>query len=243
MIDQLRSELRKLRTTRTLGVVLFAAVALSLFGVLIEGLSSTLEELAQEDRQRQLMLGGSVVVFFATIAGVLMVTGEFRYGTIRPTLLFEPRRRIVLGAKLVAAALVGTVMATLCLVLSFAATHSIVAIREAEVTLTPADTIALVFGTIVVSAIGGMLGVAIGALIRNQVGAIVALFAYAFLVDATLFAAAPSFGRYLPGKAGDALSGQLVDHLLEPAVAAPVLVAWTLVFVLAATLRMDRSDV
>ena len=101
----------------------------------------------------------------------------------------------------------------------------------------------LVFGTIVVSALSGMLGVAIGALIRNQVGAIVALVAYALLVDATLFAAAPSLGRYLPGKAGDALAGQLVDHLLEPAVAAPVLVAWTLVFLLAATLRMDRSDV
>lgn len=243
MIDQLRSELRKLRTTRTLAFVFLAAVALSLFGVFIEGFSSTLEELAQEDRQRELMLGGSVVVFFATIAGVLIVTGEFRYGTIRPTLLFEPRRRVVLGAKLVAAGLVGIVFAVICLGLSFGAARSIIAVRDAGVTLTAADTMALVFGTIAVSALGGMLGVAIGALIRNQVGAIVALFAYAFLVDATLFAAAPSFGRYLPGKAGDALSGQLVEHLLEPAVAAPVLVAWTLVFVLAANLRTDRSDV
>ena len=55
-----------------------------------------------------------------------------------------------------------------------------------------------------------MIGVAVGALIRNQVGAIVALAAYAFAVDAVLFAAAPSVGRYLPGKAGDGLAGRPV---------------------------------
>ena len=44
-----------------------------------------------------------------------------------------------------------------------------------------------------------------------------------------LFAAVPSVGRYLPGKAGDALAGQPVEHLLTPGLGAAVLVAWTLV--------------
>ena len=88
-----------------------------------------------------------------------------------------------------------------------------------------------------------MLGVAVGTLIRNQVGAIVALVAYAFLVDAVLFAAVPSVGRYLPGKAGDALAGRPVEHLLAPGAGAAVLVAWTLAFVAAATVRDERSDV
>ena len=50
-------------------------------------------------------------MFFATLAGLLAVTSEFRYGTIRPTLLFEPRRRVVLAAKLAAAALAGVLFA------------------------------------------------------------------------------------------------------------------------------------
>ena len=88
-----------------------------------------------------------------------------------------------------------------------------------------------------------MLGVAIGTLIRNQVGAIVAVVAYAFVVDALLFASVPSVGRYPPGKAGDALAGRGVEHLLAPGPGAAVLIAWTLAFVAAAAARDAHSDV
>lgn len=88
-----------------------------------------------------------------------------------------------------------------------------------------------------------MVGAAVGMLIRNQAGAIVAVAAYALVVDAVLFAAAPSVGRYLPGKAGDALAGLPDEHLLAPGVGAALLLAWTVAFVVAATLRNDRSDV
>ena len=88
-----------------------------------------------------------------------------------------------------------------------------------------------------------MIGVAVGTLIRNQAGAIVALAAYALLVDAVLFAAVPSVGRYLPGKAGDALAGRPDELLLAPGLGAAVLIAWALAFLAAATVRNDRSDV
>jgi ABC-type Fe3+/spermidine/putrescine transport system ATPase subunit len=78
---------------------------------------------------------------------------------------------------------------------------------------------------------------------RDQAGAIVALAAYAVAVDALLFAAVPSIGRYLPGKAGDALTGRPVEHLLTPGVGALVLMAWAIAFAAAATGRTDRTDV
>lgn len=243
MIDQLRSELRKMRTTRTVALVLLAAVLLTVLGVFIEGSSSRLDELAQQDQQRTLLGAGSVAVFFATLAGLLVVTSEFRYGTIRPTLLFEPRRRVVLAAKLAAAALAGILFAVICVGVSFGGGLAILAARDVNVALTGADALPLVFGTIAASVLGAMLGVAVGTLIRNQVGAIVAVVAYAFLVDALLFAAVPSVGRYLPGKAGDALAGQPVEHLLAPGVGAAVLVTWTLAFVAVATVRDVRSDI
>ena len=243
MIDQLRSELLKLRTTRTVAVLLAGAAALAAFGVSIEALSPTLRELAREDTQRELLSGGTSGVFFATLAGLLAVTGEFRYGTIRPTLLVEPRRRVVLAAKLVAAALTGLVFAAVCVAVSFAVGRGILAARDVDLVVTSAHSLTLVFGTIAAAVLSAMLGVTVGTLIRNQAGAIVALAGYALAVDAVLFAAEPSIGRYLPGKAGDALAGRAVEHLLTPGVGAAVLAAWTLVFIAAAAVRSERADV
>ena len=244
VIAQLRSELLKQRTTRTVGLLLLAATGLTLLGVVVEGISSTLAELAQEDQQLTLLgAGSSGAVLFATFAGLLAVTSEFRYGTIRPTLLVQPRRRVVLAAKLAAAGITGVLFAVACLALSLGAGLAILAARDIDVAPTGADLAAIAGGTVVAAALSALLGVAIGTLVRNQVGAVVAVVAYAFLVDATLFAAAPGVGRYLPGKAGDALAGQPVEDLLAPGVGAAVLAAWTLAVVVAATVRTDRSDV
>jgi ABC-type transport system involved in multi-copper enzyme maturation permease subunit len=241
---QLASELLKLRTTRMAALLLLAAAGLTLLGVFVEGLSASVAELAGDDQQRTLLgAGSSGAVLFATFAGLLAVTNEFRYGTIRPTLLVEPRRRVVLAAKLAAAAIAGALFAAVCLGLSVGAGLAILAARDVDLVPGSGDLLALAAGTVAAAVLSGLLGVAIGTLIRNQVGAIVAVVAYAFLVDATLFAAAPDVGRFLPGKAGDALAGQPVDGLLSPAVGAAALAAWTLAFVVAASVRNDRSDV
>jgi ABC-2 type transport system permease protein len=120
---------------------------------------------------------------------------------------------------------------------------SLLAARGVDLALTGTHALLLVFGTIAVSALSAMLGVAVGTLIRNQAGAIVAVVAYSVAVDATLFATVPALARWLPGKAGDALIGLPKDHLLDPPVAVAMLAAWTLAFVIAATLHNDRTDV
>jgi ABC-type transport system involved in multi-copper enzyme maturation permease subunit len=243
MSGQLRSELLKLRTTRTVALLLLAAAALTVFGACVEGLSPASAKLSLEDTQRTMLSGGTVGVFFATLAGLLAVTSEFRYGTIHPTLLFEPRRRVVLAAKIVAAALTGVVFGVACASLSFAAGLTILSARGVDLALTGPHAMALALGPPAAAALSAVLGVAIGTLIRNQAGAIVALAAYAFVVDAALFGAVPSAGRYLPGKAGDAIAGRADESLLAPGAAAAVLLAWTIAFVVAATVRSDRSDV
>jgi ABC-type transport system involved in multi-copper enzyme maturation permease subunit len=205
--------------------------------------SPALAKLAQDDAQREMFGAAVTAVLLATVAGLVAVTSEFHYGTIRPTLLFEPRRRVVLAAKLATAALAGVVFAVVCLAVAFGAGFAILAARDVDLALTGADALAIVLGTIAASALSAMIGVALGALIRNQAGAIIALVAYAVAVDAGLFAALPSIGRFLPGKAGDALAGRAVDDLLAPGIGAAVLAAWTLAFVVAASVRNDRTDV
>jgi ABC-type transport system involved in multi-copper enzyme maturation permease subunit len=244
MIEQLRSELRKLRTTRTVAVLLLVAVALALLGVVAPGLSDTPGELAKEDTQRTLIGSAATnAVFFAAFVGLLVVTTEFRYGTIRPTLVFEPRRRVLLVAKLVAAALVGILFAVVCLVVSFGAGLGLLAGRNVDVALTNVHMLELVLGTVAASALIAMLGVAVGALIRNQVGAVGALAAHIIGIETLLFATVPSVGRYLPGQAANALAGLPTEDLLMPISGVVVLIGWTLVFVALATVRTDRTDI
>lgn len=244
MSDQLRSELLKLRTIRMTPVFLLLAVGLALLTVLADGLSATLDELAVEDEQRTLIgTAATNAVFLATFVGLLAVTNEFRYGTIRPTLLFEPRRRVVLAAKLAAGALVGIFLAVACVAVSFGASLALLSARDVEITLTGTNALVLAFGTIAASAFAAMLGVSLGALIRNQVGAITALAVYSLVVDVLLFTTVPSVGRFLPGEAANSLSGLPDENLLVPGVGAAVVVAWTIAFVVAATARTERSDV
>ncbi len=243
MTHQLRSELLKLRTTSTTAVLLLAASGLTLLAVFLEGLSPGVRELAKEGTQREMFSAVTSAVLFATFAGVIAVTSEFRYGTIRPTLVIEPRRRLVVGAKLVAAGLTGVAFGVICVGLAFGAGLSLLAARGVDVALTGTHAFNLVAGTIAASALSAMLGVAVGTLIRNQAGAIVAVVAYSVAVDATLFAAVPALGRWLPGKAGDAIIGLPKDDLLAPAAGALTLLAWTFAFAIAAMLRNDRADV
>jgi ABC-type transport system involved in multi-copper enzyme maturation permease subunit len=242
---QLRSELLKVRTTRTVSVLLAAALALAILGVLVEGLSVTVATLSTEDTQRSLVgdYGASNGPLLAAFAGLLLVTGEFRYGTIRPTLLFEPRRRVVLAAKLVAAALVGGVFGLACVVVSFGAGVAVLAVRDVPWALTGAHAVVLAVGPVAAAALTATIGVAIGALVRNQVGAIVALVVYAFVVEGLVFAAVPAIGRYLPAAASSALGGIPDENLLAPGVAAAVVLAWAAAFAAAAVVRTERSDV
>ena len=245
MRAQLHSELLKVRTTRTVAVLLLAAIALTVLGVVVEGLSATVAALSTEDTQRSLIgdYGASNAVLLSAFAGLLLVTSEFRYGTIRPTLVFEPRRHVVVTAKLAVAALTGALFGVVCVALSFGAGYTVLAVRDVQSALTGTHTLVLVFGPVVAAALTAMMGVAIGALVRNQVGAIVTLVVYALVIEGLIFAAIPTVGRYLPATASSALGGMPDENLLAPGAAAAVVVAWTFAFAAAAVVRTDRSDV
>ncbi len=98
MTAQLRSELRKLRTTRTNLGLLLGLVALILFGV-IAGAFSSEADLSILETQRELIGNGAFAAVFAAMIGVLAMTSEFRHGTIRATFVFTPARVHVVAAK------------------------------------------------------------------------------------------------------------------------------------------------
>lgn len=173
----------------------------------------------------------------------MLVTSEYRYGTIRPTFLFTPIRSRVLGAKLAAGVLAGVVFGIVGGVLGFAIGYACLAGRGIDYELSGGQTTLLLLGTVAGSALWGAIGVAVGALVRNQVGAIIGLLAWGFVVENLLFGLVPSVGRFGPTHAGDALIGFTTEHLLHASAGGLVLLVWAAALSVVGPALAVRRDV
>ena len=100
--------------------------------------------------------------------------------------------------------------------------------RGITIVLSTSDVLLLALGGLAGVAIWGAIGTALGTIIRNQVGAVITLLAWGFVVDNLLFGLVPAVGRYTPTRALDALTGLKTQHLLSPGAGAVVLIAWAL---------------
>jgi len=226
MIAQIRAELLKIRSTRTTTGLILGMVALILLFTLLTGLLTHTSGLASKEDQRQLLSLGSTAGVFSALAGVLLVTSEYRYGTIRPTFLFNPARSHVLTAKVVVGALAGLAFGILGEAIGWAAGYAILDGRGITVVLTSSDVLLLTLGGLAGVALWGAIGAGVGAIIHNQVGAVITLLAWGLVVDNLLFGLVPSVGRFTPTRASDALMGLRVHHLVSPGAGAITLIAW-----------------
>lgn len=243
MIDQFRAELLKIRSTRTTIGLALGMVALVLLFVALNGLLTTVSEISSVDDQRSMFAIGSFSGVFSALAGILLVTSEFRFGTIRPTFLFTPRRNRVTGAKAAAAFAGGFAFGVVGAGIALGVGSVILAARGISLSLDGGDYALLVLGTVAGAALWGAIGVGLGAVVRNQVGAIIGLLAWGFVVENLLFALAPTVGRLTPGQAQNGLMGQTDPHTLGPFPAAAVMIAWTIVVGIAGALLTARRDV
>jgi hypothetical protein len=180
---------------------------------------------------------------FSALAGVLLVTSEYRYGTIRPTILFNPVRSHVLAAKAVAGALAGLAFGILGEAIGWAIGYAILDGRGITVVLSSGDILLLTLGGLAGAALWGAIGAGLGAIIHNQIGAVIALLAWGLVVDDLLFGLAPSVGRFTPTRASDALMGLRVDHLLSPGAGAITLIAWAGALTVVGITLSARQDI
>jgi ABC-type transport system involved in multi-copper enzyme maturation permease subunit len=243
MTDQLLSELRKMRSTRTNLGLLAGMVALTLFTVFVNGFVLTAAELRGHDNQHTVLSAGTNAALFAALIGVMAITSEFRHGTIRSTFVVTPRRSRVIAAKVVASLLMGAVFGLVAIALSLGVGWAILAGRGIEFTLDRNHVLLLVLGTICMTALWAALGVGLGALVKNQVLAVIGLIAWAFVVDNLLRALVPDVGRFTPVGVSDAFTAGFADYLLHPAVGGLALLAYGAVFVGAGALVVARRDV
>ena len=276
MIAALRTELRKISTTRTwwftaliffgymivMGVIMAFSLVMGMREVEESGGASSGTGGFGEAVLDQLAIATSVYTLavalgyiFPAILGALSVTGEFRHQTITPTLLAEPRRSVVLGAKLVAVvpfavvvALAGVAGTVLGGAGTFLAMGEPTLLGDSAVQRTVAlSVVALVLWALV--------GVGFGSVLTNQVAAIVVLLAFTQFVEPLLrillaqFDATESLSRFLPGAAGEAIAGSslyvstgLAD-LLPSWQGALTLLGYAVVLVLIGRFTTFRRDI
>jgi hypothetical protein len=245
MIHLVRVELLKLRTTPAVFVALalafFLTVASVLTTILLAGQPGT-APLGSVENVSHVLSIGVVTSFSMLILGVMLTAGEDRHRTSLSTYLAEPRRGRVLLAKLVTAALVGGLGGAAVFGLDLAIALPVYAARGVH--HLPVDVAALWTGTTLLTACFGLLGVALGALTRNTVAAIVGALVWAAVIELSVLQPLfPSFAKWLPTGAAVSLT-VATDHsgMLSPASAALVLVGWAAaVALLASRITLRRE--
>jgi ABC-2 type transport system permease protein len=243
VIGQVKAELLKVRSTRTTLGLVVGMIALTLLIVLLSGLLTHADGLSSKQDQLTLFGNGGVALIFSALAGVLLITSEYRYGTIRPTFLFTPQRSSVLFAKFTAGLLAGLVFGAAAIGLALGIGSLILTARGIPSALDGGEITLLVTGGLAGIALRAAFGVGLGAIVRNQVGAVIGLLAWDFVINGLLFGLAPSVGRFMPTTAANALMGLKTRHLLSPAAGGAVLFAWTLALALAGVALTLRRDV
>ncbi len=242
----LRAELLKLRTTRTFAGLAGAAVGTSvLIAVLVSILTEPTEETVLID-----VFASDTSSLFIVVLAVVGIGGEWRHRTITSSLLAAPDRVRFLAAKTLAFAAAGLLLSVLISVAVTVAGAVILSVRDLP--LPEAGELAALLGrNALVAAFLGALGVGVGALVRNQVVAVVGLIVWWFVVEGMVLALAPSVGRFLPFVAlstglsnvppEDAGLGDV--DLLAPGLAALALLAWIGAAFAAAAALLRRRDV
>ncbi len=242
-MNQLRAELLKIRSTRTTIGLLVGLIVLALLFTILTCTLSPLSQLLTEQDQTSLLSFGSIAGVFAALAGVMLFTSEYRFGTIRPTSLFNPNRIHLFESKFIAGILSGLVFGIIGEGLVFAIGLMILKIRGIPIVMTGTNETELIVGAILGTALWGAIGVGVGAIVSNQVGAVIALLAWGFVVENLVFGFLPKIGRFLPVHASDAMMGPIQDKLLPGNVGTLVTIAWALVLAIIGVALLKRRDV
>lgn len=232
------AELLKLRTTRAPFWLVLVAAAIAAIAASAQVGAGSLDD----DPALSLAQGATFGAMFAAVLGILIVTNEYRHGTVMTTFLAEPRRERVLAAKLAAAAVTGVVFALVTGVVTAAIALPWLASRGDALALDGQAAEAVVRLTLAF-VLWAVLGAAVGAVIQNQVGTIVALFVW-FLVLESLVGVFSSLllaelgepdpvSPYLPGSV---LSGVVGGEFSEFVLSGPAATGLALLYVAALSL-------
>jgi len=238
-------ELYKLRTVRAPLVLLGLSQLLIIGGV--TGLVLSSDTLRKADAAPGALAHAGLASLFTLVLGIMAVAGEYRNQTITDTFLSTPRRSRAIAAKLVAYALAGVVFAAVNAVTAVGATRVWWAVKGVPLDFGEAELWRTIAGCAAWNVAFAVVGVGVGALVRNLTAAIAAALAWIALVEGIVGQLLGDLARWLPFNAGSAL-GDLPGRVsgLDPVsqlAGAAALAGYAAVFALVAVTTTVRRDV
>jgi ABC-2 type transport system permease protein len=238
-----RSEVRKLVTTRTTVWLIIGAVAVVALGAFSTSVSGDAEALEKPLHMQESYLLSSINIgLFALILGVRSFTDEFRHGTIAWTILSVHDRRRIVASKSAVSALVAAGMALLALAAMVAIAASVANTKGASVGLATEEVVAGA-GLLIAAAAWAVIGTAIGALVRHQVAAIVGAVIWVFVVENLAAGFLGDTGKLLPGQAAHSVANAAAaSNLLPTTVGAVVLLGYATILTVTAAIDLTRRE-
>jgi ABC-2 type transport system permease protein len=180
--------------------------------------------------------------------GVLFVTGEYSTGMIRSTMSAVPRRMPVLWAKLGVFLVVAAGSMIPISVVAFLSAQGLLSRYRTGFSLGEPGVLRVVLGTGIYLTLVGLIGMALGWIVRSTPGALVAYIATVLVLPAILGNVLGNWGKhiaeYLPSTAGASFSTSLHEPpSLAPWPGLAVMVAWVVGLFVVAAIVLRRRDV
>ena len=185
------------------------------------------------------------------VLGVLIITAEYSSGMIRTSFTAVPQRGAVLAVKAFIFALVTFVISALATFVTFFASQAILnrGTLKLGVSITSPHALRIVVGAALYLTVCGLLGVALGALLRSTAAAITALAGLLFILPILMNFLPVSWHRdaiaqWLPSNAGMQIIEKATQPLqFSPWVGLAVFAGWVAVAFAAALVLLRRRDV
>jgi ABC-2 type transport system permease protein len=252
----LRSEWAKLWSLRstwiTLGLGLLFLVA---FGVIAAiRYKSSITSGRQMDPDFAAATALSLSLFGVNLAqlalgvlGVLVTAGEYSTGMIRSTLAAVPRRLPVLWSKSAAFGVVALAVGAIGAFVTFLIDSGILSGTPAALTISDTGVVRSLLGAGLYLGLVGVIGAALGALLRSVAGGISVMVAVLMLVPGLISLLPTSWHNaiqpYLPSDAGQSMFAlHQAPHTLTPTAGLLVFLGWTALALAGAAWRLVRTD-
>jgi ABC-2 type transport system permease protein len=181
------------------------------------------------------------------VLGILLITGEYATGMIRATISAVPRRLPVLWAKLGVFGVVAAGASVTAALAAFLGAQAILATKHAGASLADPGVLRVVLGAGLYLTVVGLLGMALGFIIRNTAGAITTLFGILLILPVLGRVLPADWARhvvpYLPSNAGQAVMQLHADpNTLAPWTGLGLFAGYAAVAVMVAAVLLRRRD-
>ena len=214
MTALVQAELRKTLTTRSNLLVAGFVVSYPALSVL-PALLAAEAPAVDADTILQIVRGSARVLMLATLmVGIVAVAGEYRHGTIVPTLLASPGRTRLVVAKLGSQAALAVGLALAASAMALVVGTAYLSSRGVSVDVLSEQVLVTVLAATLVAAVYAVIGAAVGALVRSQTAAVAGALIWVFTIENAipLVLRDPGLARWLPGGLADRLL-HVADHL------------------------------